>query len=223
MMFRAGFLALAILVLLTAAARAADSFCVSCSGPTASYVCEVAIPEGVVPTQSPQLYCAYRLAAEGKHASCSSRRSGQAPSAGDYRQLAYRGPSLVDPDTPTGSIEPPVELTTPPATEAPASETPPVETDEGATAPAQETPPAEAEEPASGSLAELTAEVKEAIGVGADEAAEVGEKDEARVTDEATSETPLPSDVAERSTGDKIAGAAKTALNCLASWFKECE
>lgn len=223
MVFRTGFLTLAILYLLTGRALAADSFCVSCSGPTASYVCEVTIPDGVVPTQSPQLYCAYRLASEGKHASCSSRRSGQSACPGEYRQLAYQGPNLVTPDTPTGSIEPPAGLTVPPATEVPASQTPPSETDEGAITPTEEAPPADAEEPASSSLAELTEQVKEVIGGGAEEEAPAEGKDMARLTDDFGVDTPSAPAEAEPSTGDKIAGAAKTALNCLASWFRECE
>lgn len=223
MIFRPGFLALAILGLLTGRASADDSFCVSCSGPTASYICEVTVPDGVVPTQSPQLYCAYRLASEGKHASCSSRRSGSSACPGDYRQLAYQGPSLVDPDTPTGSIEPPAGLTSPPATDVPASDTPPPQTDEGAITPTEETPPADAGEPASNSLARLTEQVKEAIGGGAAEEAPAEGKDMARLTDDLGVDTPSAPAEAEPSTGDKIAGAAKTALNCLASWFRECE
>ncbi len=223
MIFRPGILALAIFVGLTSLASAADSFCVSCSGPTASYVCEVTIPDGVVPTQSPQLYCAYRLASEGKHASCSSRRSGLSACPGDYRQLAYQGPSLVDPDTPTGSIEPPAVLTAPPATELPASQTPPPQTDEGAITPTEEPQPADAEEPHSNSLAELTEQVKEVIGGGAEEEAPAEGKDMARLTDDFGVDAPSAPAEAEPSTGDKIAGAAKTALNCLASWFRECE
>jgi hypothetical protein len=184
-------------------AYAADSFCVTCSAPQASYVCEVTLPVGVVPSQSPQLYCAYRLASEGGHASCSSRRAGETPCAGDYRQLAYQGPSLVGPS---------------PDAQVPEAATDPATTNEGAADPAA----GEEESAEPKTVVELTEQIVEQAGNGL-EAAGRTTKDMARVTDEAVEEAGATVAQTTRSTGSKISSAAKTALNCLASWFKECE
>jgi hypothetical protein len=169
----------------------------------------VTVPVGVVPSQSPQLYCAYRLAAEGGHASCASRRSGAAPCPGDYRQLAYTGPSLVAPATATeGDLSIPVEA-------MPAS----VELDDDDVAPPGEAP-AGADDPAPKTLFELTEQVGKAIsGSGDDDEAA---KDAARITDD-NAGTAQADVEPPKSTSEKITSAARTALNCLASWFEECE
>jgi hypothetical protein len=191
----------------TAGLSAADSYCVSCSGPQASYVCEVTLPDGVVPSQSPQLYCAYRLAAEGGHASCSSRRSGETPCDGDYKQFAYQGSSLSA--SPDAAVSPPEAL-------APAStEFTPVETNEGVAEPAtgdSQSPPR--------TVVELTEQVADAIG---GEAEDEAGKDEASITSEIAEDAAAPTAEAPRSTSEKIASAAKTALTCLTSLFEECE
>jgi hypothetical protein len=210
-MFLRGILATAVALAVTAGpVSASESYCVSCTGPSASYRCEVTLPVGVVPSQSPQLYCAYRLAAEGGHASCASRRSGAAPCPGDYRQLAYTGPSLVAPATATeGDVSAPVDA-------MPAS----VELDDDDLAPPGESP-AGADDPAPKTLVELTEQVGKAISgsVDGDEAA----KDAAPITDDVTEDAFQTDMEPPQSTSEKITSAARTALNCLASWFEECE
>ena len=190
---------------------AAESYCVSCSGPQARYVCEVTLPDGVLPSQSPQLYCAYRLAADGGHASCSSRRSGETPCDGDYRQLTYQGSSLAAPQA--AAAETPV-IGAPAPTQAVPD---PVETNEGAAGTAAEEQTGEP-----GTIAELTKQVSEAIG-GGTEADDATAKDEARIVDEISEDAAAPAAEPERSTGAKIASAAKTALTCLTSLFEECQ
>jgi hypothetical protein len=209
MYFRGILAAAATLAVAADPASASESYCVSCSGPIASYVCEVSLPDGVVPSQSPQLYCAYRLAAEGGHASCASRRAGVTPCPGDYRHLAYEGPRLLEPATPAES-DAPAGFDAAPSMAV---------TEESAVAPSSEAA-SEVGDTEAKTLVELTEQVKEAIDGSSDEAET--EKDAARVTDgivEGSSAAPAE----PASTADKIAGAAKTALNCLASWFAECE
>lgn len=191
---------LAVLLSHAGSAVASESYCVTCSGPQASYLCEVSIPDGVVPTQSPQLYCAYKLASDGHHASCASRRADAASCQGEPRKLAYLGPSLSGPATPTASPTEPV------ATTLPAEGASVPEHDVGANGTAVDAAPPAIED-------------EQVNPVGVD-----GEvKDDSRMTDVAEQGDSPATEDAERSTGDKIAGAAKTAFNCLASFFKECK
>ena len=206
----ATFGAMAGLVVLASTLSAAESYCVSCSGPQARYVCEVTLPDGVLPSQSPQLYCAYRLAAEGGHANCSSRRSGETPCDGDYRQLAYQGPSLaaptvVAPEFPVSGAPAPTEAVPDPA-----------ETNQGAAEPVAEEQTGEP-----GTVAELTKQVAEAIG-GSTEAEDETGQDGARIAGGMSGDAAPPAAEPEPSTGAKIASAAKTALTCLTSLFEEC-
>ncbi|MEZ5924900.1 MAG: hypothetical protein R3D57_11025 [Hyphomicrobiaceae bacterium] len=190
--------------LVSAPALAADIYCVSCSGPQASYVCEVTLPEGVVPSQSPQLYCAYRLAAEGSHASCASRRSGDAPCPGDYRQLAYQGPSLVAPAPGMAPAEVEVESSgaaVEPSADDPLDSTP--ETTDG--------------EPKT--VVELTEQVAETVGDGVATVSKEA-KDMTRFGEDAAEATGEPE---QPSASSKLSKAAKSALNCLASLFEECD
>lgn len=179
-------------------AGASDSYCVSCSGPQATYLCEVSIPEGVVPTQSPQLYCAYKLASDGHHASCASRRAEAASCQGEARKLAYLGPSLSGPATVADPL--------------PESGTP-------VPADASDLPTAEVAIETTLEQTQLPETEEASATIGSEDAA----KDASRVTDAPIEDPAAPDDQAERSTGDKIAGVAKSAFNCLASFFKECK
>lgn len=179
---------------LAAPASAAESYCVSCSGPQASYLCEVSVPDGVVASQSPQLYCAYRLASDGHHASCASRRADASSCQGELRKLAYEGPSLASPGTVTTPTTEPVEPSPPAGVLTPEPATGDAATD-------QTIDPAASPEP-----------IAPADDYDGKDASRIGEEDVA-----------IPADEASPSTGDKIAGAAKTAFNCLASFFKECK
>lgn len=185
---------LVIVASLGAPASASESYCVSCSGPQASYLCEVTVPDGIVASQSPQLYCAYRLANEGHHASCASRRADAASCQGEVRKLAYEGASLSTPLT----------VTTPAA--APADPTLPAD---GATA-----------EPATGETATVPPLEPAAPAAAIVPAGEEADKDSSRVG-EADVDRPAGDD--EASTVDKISGVAKSAFHCLTSFFKECK
>ncbi len=197
--FRAIASPIGILLGLAAPASAAESYCVSCSGPQASYLCEVSVPDGVVVSQSPQLYCAYRLASEGHHASCASRRADASSCQGEPRKLAYEGPSLVAPGTmTTPAVTMPAAAPDKPALPADATA---LEPEMGDTTTDQAVDPAASPEP-----------IAPADDDDGKDASRVGEEDVA-----------IPADEAAPSTGDKIAGAAKTAFNCLASFFKECK
>lgn len=184
---------IAVLLGLAVPASASDSYCVSCSGPQASYLCEVTIPDGVVASQSPQLYCAYRLASDGHHASCASRRADAASCQGEPRKLAYEGPSLTTPAV-TIPEAAPVEPALPADSAAPEPVTGDAATDQAVDPAASPEPAAPADEDAG--------------------------KDTSRVGEE---DVAVPLEDSEPSTGDKIAGVAKSAFNCLASFFKECK
>ena len=83
-------MALAALVLPAHAQAPRQGLCVSCSGPDAEYVCEVASEDGkVIAQQATQLYCITRLAKDGAHQSCVVRRDQQAACTGIEKRYSY--------------------------------------------------------------------------------------------------------------------------------------
>ncbi len=75
-------------VMSTAAAGATD-YCVTCTGPDATYVCEVAGMSAPAATgMQGQMLCIKQLAAEGGHKTCSVLRNAQGPCAGPLRTVA---------------------------------------------------------------------------------------------------------------------------------------
>lgn len=83
----------------SAPAAAQDAaFCVTCTGPDQTYLCQVT-GAGMGRTDALKLYCIVRTAKEGGHASCGARNE-VAGCIGETKVYAYDGPSL-----PTGQAE----------------------------------------------------------------------------------------------------------------------
>ena len=87
-----------VLVLATAmlaassGAFAGESYCIKCAGPDVTYKCEILAPPVGQPAQSLKLFCIYRLAKEGGHASCAVRTAAGAQCDGIKTELVYDGP-----------------------------------------------------------------------------------------------------------------------------------
>jgi hypothetical protein len=77
---------------LVPAAAEGASYCVSCTGPDQTYICNVT-GEGARRTDALKLYCIVRTAKEGGHASCAARNE-VAGCNGVTKVYAYDGPSL---------------------------------------------------------------------------------------------------------------------------------
>lgn len=110
--------ALPVWMLCTAAAAATD-YCVTCTGPDATYVCEVQGMSGPAATgMHGQMLCIKDLAAAGGHKTCSVLRNAPGPCSGPLRIVAP--PAAVDtaPAVAKSSVLHPVAK---PATPAPAN------------------------------------------------------------------------------------------------------
>ncbi|MEQ1714298.1 MAG: hypothetical protein ABL908_23270 [Hyphomicrobium sp.] len=79
----------ALTAVMSAAAAGAAGYCVTCTGPDAIYVCEVAGMSAPAATgMQGQMLCIKQLAAEGGHKTCSVLRNSQGPCAGPLRAVA---------------------------------------------------------------------------------------------------------------------------------------
>jgi hypothetical protein len=108
------------LALATPVAAAGEEYCVTCSGPDASYRCLIG---GEAPAASHssrgQFLCITELAKAGGHSSCSAARGQATPCAGETRTVMY---SLADPNAaPQEVTAPPTPTVQPPASAAPAT------------------------------------------------------------------------------------------------------
>lgn len=80
--------AAALFAVLAPGPAGAVDHCVSCTGPTASYVCEVnGLAETAATGLQGQLLCIKSLAAEGGHQTCSITRNAAAACAGPLRSV----------------------------------------------------------------------------------------------------------------------------------------
>jgi hypothetical protein len=69
--------------------------CVTCSGPDASYRCEVESPDGkTISPERAQLFCIARLAKDGAHEACSVRRRDTTECTGLVRRYPFDGTLL---------------------------------------------------------------------------------------------------------------------------------
>lgn len=88
---------LGLLVLsMGAAAAIAEpvSYCVRCSEPDQSYVCEVATPEGSPGDRALRLFCIVRTAHDGGHRTCAVARESANDCAGELKTYSYNGPAV---------------------------------------------------------------------------------------------------------------------------------
>jgi len=112
----------------------AEEYCVTCTGPDATYRCTIASEAGVaVPPSRGQLLCITKLAQTGNHASCSVGRTTAGPCDGEPRTVMYTSaaeialppigvpqPGAVETESPGLAVEEPP----PPAPQTP-DEAPP--------------------------------------------------------------------------------------------------
>jgi len=125
----------------------AQEFCVSCSGPEASYRCLIGGEASISARSSRgQFLCITELAKAGGHASCSATRGQATPCPGETRTVMF---SLADPGGAQEGMAPAVEISPPPTTGAglaPMELPPPAMHQEPAAAPppvTEHAPPAE--------------------------------------------------------------------------------
>ena len=104
--YRMGAVALAMLAFAAQSPIAhagATEFCVTCTGPEASYRCTFAGEPGNGLSAGLQLHCISTLAREGHHQSCAVSRATQTPCGGALKVLALPEVSPGSPSLPAGS------------------------------------------------------------------------------------------------------------------------
>ncbi len=179
----------------------AQEYCVTCSGPEASYRCLIGgeVP-AAVRASSGQFLCITELAKAGGHASCSAARGQASPCAGETRTVMY---SLADPAGPLAPGAPPpatapaAGLSTPP----PAAGLPPIPERELAPVPL---PPVDQQTQAPSPVPAETGTAPAAPKPSVVE-------DLANKTGKAVSDT-----------GKAVGDAAKKSWDCVASLFGNC-
>ena len=173
----------------------AQEFCVTCSGPTASYRCLIGGDSGNAAARSSrgQFLCITELAKAGGHASCSATRGQSTPCPGETRTVMF---TLSDPGAaPLATTSPPALVPVPSSTTplAPGQDLPPVAVSPPQPQPAQSPP---AVETGSAPPAEEKPNVVE---------------DLANKTGKAMSDT-----------GKAVGNAVKKSWDCVASLFGDC-
>jgi hypothetical protein len=84
----------------------AQEYCVTCTGPDATYRCSIASEPGTaLPPSRGQLFCISELAKKGNHSSCSVGRSQGEPCAGEPRTVILT-PAAAEELPPIGTTEP---------------------------------------------------------------------------------------------------------------------
>ncbi len=87
-----GLLAALTLCLLPTAGNAAEtSFCVTCSAPQKTYVCNVSTPSINPGNKALQLYCMMKTAKDGGHRSCSAKRKPSTQCTGAVKNYTFDG------------------------------------------------------------------------------------------------------------------------------------
>jgi hypothetical protein len=181
----------------------AAEYCVTCTGPDASYACSIDTGTAAGDDAALKLYCITELAKSGPHASCAVDRAKSAPCDGATRTLA----------APAG-----LELHTGPTeSAAPAgNETPQEATSEGAPPSGQSPPPAAANE-TSVSKPAAPDTVEDLVKDGTEST-----KEGLKATGEAASDAAKSAGGALEKAGSAIGDAAKKSWNCLTSFFGDC-
>ena len=145
-----GALASAFAFFALAAAASAQEFCVTCTGPEATYRCVIGGDNLATRSTRGQLLCITELAKSGHHASCSAGRLSEGTCPGELRTVVF--PGEAEPMAPVPAEAPPPAIPGPYAKQpveakgpagAPPPATPPANLPPGEAAPA-ETPPPEA-------------------------------------------------------------------------------
>ena len=173
-------------------------FCVKCVDPNQTYVCQVETPQSGAPSNGLQLYCIVRTSKEGGHRSCAVDKTPISSCAGPVKSYGLVLPEVTPEMRATieryrGQANSQASF----ANEPP----PPVEEPEtmiGATSDAAET--------SDGRLSST----RQAVG------------DAASRTGQTMGRAARGVGKATKKTGSAVGGAAKTAYDCLRTWFKEC-
>lgn len=185
----------AVLALALSAGAAAQEYCVTCTGPDASYRCLIG---GEAPPSARssrgQFLCITELAKAGGHASCSAARGQATPCPGETRTVMF---SLVDPGAS------PLEAAAPPGPQPgapPAVATP--------LAPGQELPPVALPPPGQ---PPATQDAPMETGTAPEAPKPNMVEDLANKTGKAVSDT-----------GKAVGGAVKKSWDCVTSLFGDC-
>lgn len=193
---------LALFACAFAAPATAAEYCVTCTGPDASYACSIGSAGATVDDAALKLYCITELAKKGPHESCAVERAKAAPCAGKPVSLA----------APAG-----LELHTGPTeTEAaPAAEAPPHEPAAGGAADGNQAPPPANEtsipKPAApGTVEDLVKDSTEST------------KEGLKATEDAASSAAKSAGSALEKAGSAIGDAAKKSWKCLSTFFGDC-
>lgn len=223
---------LAALLVATAAVPAtAAEYCVSCSGPDASYRCEIG---GNATDARAWLQCITELAKSGGHDSCSVDRNAPSPCPGIHKVLT----------PPEGAVPalPPVQMTTP---ESGPSPLPPVQQQAAPNPNVPNTPPASGVAPAEQAAADPNApppegapaepapkrvpQTMEELAGDAYQSSKDGLKNAgSSVTEGAKKAGTAVTDTAKAAgegigkAGSAVGNAAKKTWNCVTSLFQSC-
>jgi hypothetical protein len=177
----------------------AAEYCVSCSGPDASYRCAIAdTPEGSPPDPRAQLLCITQLAENGGHETCSVMRNPVTPCEGPLTVIAAPlGPPLAPPPPPLA----PEDRSAPPPVDASADGEP-------------ETKVPRTVEELAGQTVKSS---KEGLKKAGDAIAGTAEK-----TGEVIAGTAKKAGEQIGNAGSAVGNAAKKTWNCLISLFSDC-
>jgi hypothetical protein len=207
-------LLLAHLAIMALATRApAAEFCVACSGPEATYRCEVGTGSNADPRA--WLMCITELAREGGHDSCSVDRNAPVPCPGIHKVLAApEGP--MPPSAPPVNIAVPEPVTAPPPAPAqpPSAETAAAPEDPAAGEPKPKRVPRTVEELAADTYEQSKDGVKKASQAVSNTVQKAGD---------AVTGTAQKAGEKISNAGTAIGDAAKKTWNCVTSLFQSCE
>lgn len=217
-------LARTLLVCLAASAAAgpaaAAEYCVACTGPDATYRCEVGTGSNADPRA--WLICITELAKEGGHDSCSVDRKAPVPCPGVHRVLAA-------PEGPTPPAAPPVQIAVPDPGKSPPPAPAPMSAPAAASPPdGPEAPPADAGlgEPAPKrvprTMEELAKDTYEQSKEGVKKASEAVSNTAQKAGDAVTGTAQKAGEKISNA-GSAIGDAAKKTWNCVTSLFQSCE
>ena len=87
------FLSILLSLLFVFYSQAGELICVSCDGPSRTYVCDVDAGSTSVDRAALQLYCAINIAKDQQHATCSYKRVTTSQCSGEKLSYSYLGPS----------------------------------------------------------------------------------------------------------------------------------
>ena len=164
---RISLIAIPVLLLGFATTASAQEFCVTCTGPDATYRCVIGGEVSTATRSSRgQFLCITELARTGHHASCSAARGQATPCPGETRTVMFPAdepavPPMAEPLAPASPPMQPAQSAPPPAfapAPVPQQAQPQVPHDQQAVQPPPEAPPTEAKPNAVEQIAKKTGE-----------------------------------------------------------------